>query len=132
MESAKSLSKDDLTDISIYLDHPFIRIESPKIKTKTTTCKEEIIASNVIPKMKTVLNPTLEFTTSPNLIKSLNAHSFVFQKKEDGKIYLSEDLKCILKNTLINHYSRMSFLTDKNDDETKFDNNKSHFIDIII
>ena len=99
MESARTLSKEDLSDIELYLDYPFIRISSKRLKTKITACKEEIIASNVIPKMKAVLTPSMEFTTSTNLIKALNYHSFIFAKKEDAKIYLSEepDMK---KNTL--------------------------------
>ena len=51
---------------------------------------------------------------------------------QSNRYNLSEDLKCILKNTLINHYSRMSFLIDKNDDKSKFDNGENHFINIII
>ena len=47
---------------------------------------------------------------------------------QSNRYNLSEDLKCILKNTLINHYSRMSKISKGKDNERK---HNLHMIDIL-
>ncbi len=49
---------------------------------------------------------------------------------QSDRYHLSDDLKSVLKNTLINHYSRMSLLTNKSDNNRE--KHDSHIIDILI
>lgn len=89
LNTANSIHESDNSDLKIIVDLPFIKIESGKFKTKITTCKEEIISSNISQQIKTELTPVFEFTTSTELIKSINAHSFIFPDQDMARIYLT-------------------------------------------
>lgn len=91
LNTALEIHKESQSDINLIVDLPFIKIESGKFKTKITTCKEEIIATSISTKIKTELKPVFEFTTSSDLIKRVNGHSFIFQDSESIRIYLMTD-----------------------------------------
>jgi len=89
--TAESVYEGEQPEVKLIVDLPFFKIESKRFKTKLTSCKEEIIAASVSQKVKTVLTPVFEFATSTAMIKSINAHSFVFQDVDSVRIYLAPD-----------------------------------------
>lgn len=51
---------------------------------------------------------------------------------QSDRYNLSEDLKCILKNTLFNHYSRLNYLVDTNDHDCKINSIHENIFDLIV
>jgi len=91
LTTAKEVHEDDFSEISLFFEFPFVKIESGKFRTKLSTCKEEVIANSVSQKVKTVLTPTFEFITSTKQIKYVNLHSFITSDPETARVYLSTD-----------------------------------------
>lgn len=83
--------KDDCSEIMMFLDFPFIKIESGKFKTKLNTCKEDIISNSISQKVKTELKSIFEFTTSTKQIKYINSHSYIVNDTSIARIYLNTD-----------------------------------------
>ena len=91
LATAFEVHEEDCADVSIFLDFPFIKIESGKFKSKLSTCKEEIIVNSVSQKVKTQLNPVFEFTTSTKQIKYVNQHSYIASDLDMARVYLTTD-----------------------------------------
>lgn len=80
---------EELIDVDFFFDYPFLKIESKKLKTKITTCKEDIITNSVSTKITATLTPIFEFTTTVANIKQLNKHTFLFPDMDSTRIYLN-------------------------------------------
>lgn len=91
LSTAAEIHKDDISELEMWFDFPFIKIESDKFKTKISTCKEDVIVNSVSQKIKTVLTPVFEFTTSTKQIKNVNSHSFIANDLDSSRIYLQTD-----------------------------------------
>ena len=91
LQTVQEIHKEDESEIKMWFDFPFIKIESDKFKTKLSTCKEEVIVNSISQKIKTQLVPVFEFLTSSKQIKSVNSHSFIMSDVESSRIYLLTD-----------------------------------------
>lgn len=91
LTTVKEMYKDNYDSVKISYDQPFVKIESGKFKTRVASCDEQRISKFVATKIKTELSPMLEFTTSSNLIKAINSHSFIFQNSADARIYITTE-----------------------------------------
>ena len=91
LTTVKEMYKDDYDSVRISFEQPFIKIESGKFKTKIAACDEQRIVKFVAKKISTELSPMLEFTTSSNLIKAINSHSFIFQSSSDARVYVTTE-----------------------------------------
>lgn len=91
MNTLKDLYGDDPSKISMVFDAPFLRFSSGKFKTKLATIDEDAIRNYIGTKVHTELTPLLEFTTSSQLIKNVNSHSFVFDDAGTARIYLTTE-----------------------------------------
>lgn len=91
LTTVKEMYKDDYDSVKLCYDKPFLRIESGKFKTKVTSCDEQRVSKFVATKIKTEMTPKLEFTTSSNLIKTINSHSFIFQDASTARIYITTE-----------------------------------------
>lgn len=91
LSTAFEVHDGDFSEINLWFEFPFVKIESPKFKTKISTCKEEVIVNSVSQKIKTQLTPVFEFITSSKQIKYVNAHSYILQDLENARIYLSTE-----------------------------------------
>lgn len=91
--SIKEIHNDDYSDFKFFVDLPKICFESKKFKTKfqTQSGELEVITKWVSKKVETVLKPEFEFTTTSDLIKRINSHSFIFEKIDDVRVYLDVD-----------------------------------------
>ena len=89
LTTAYEIHQEDCSEIEMWLDFPFIKIESGKFKTKLSTCKEEVIQNSVSQKIKTVLTPVFTFMTSTKQVKYVNSHSFIVSDQEAARVYLS-------------------------------------------
>ena len=83
----KEVHENDFTDLKFILDKPFIRFESKKFKTKLTTCNDDVISKWVSKKIETKMTPIFQFKTTPELMKRVNSHSFMFSDPHSLKIY---------------------------------------------
>lgn len=90
LSSIKEIHQDDYLDFKFIVDLPKIRFESKKFKTKFQTQLESIDEVNkwISTKIKTDLVPEFEFTTTSDLIRRVNNHSYIFDKIDDIRIYL--------------------------------------------
>lgn len=91
LSTVSEIHENDFSDVNVWFEFPFIKIESKKFKTKLSTCKEEVIANNVSQKIKTQLNPVFEFITSSKQIKYVNSHSFILSDLDSARIYIATD-----------------------------------------
>ena len=89
MSTLRDLYGDDSGKISMEFDSPFLRFSSGKFKTKLATIDEDAIRNYIGTKVHTDLTPLAEFTTSSQMIKGINAHSFVFSDSGSARIYLT-------------------------------------------
>lgn len=97
--TVKDMYNGDYSSVRMAYDSPFLRIESGKFKTKISTREEEKILKFVSTKIKTELSPLVEFTTSTNMIKTVNSHSFIFPNMSSARLYLREEPD-MQKNTM--------------------------------
>lgn len=88
LTTIKELHTNDFSDLVFALDSPAITFKSKKFKTKLVTCNEELIEKWISKKVTTELTPVFEFTTTSDLIKRLNSHSFIFSDPVSLRIYL--------------------------------------------
>jgi len=91
LNTAFEVHQEDCSEIEMWFDFPFVKIESGKFKTKLSTCKEEVIQNSVSQKIKTVLTPVFEFVTSTKQIKYINSHSFIASDTDAARIYISTE-----------------------------------------
>ena len=89
MNTLKDLYGNDPSKISMTFDAPFLKFASPKFKTKIATIDEDAIRNYIGTKVHTELTPLAEFTTSSQLIRNVNSHSFVFSDAGTARIYLT-------------------------------------------
>jgi len=84
------IHKDDYLDFKFYVDLPKVLFESKKFKTKYQTQVETVdsVAKWISTKLTTQLIPEFEFTTTSDLIRRINSHSYIFDKIDDLRIYL--------------------------------------------
>lgn len=83
--------EEDFSDIELWFDFPFVKIESGKFKTKLATCKEEVIQNTISQKIKAQLNPVFSFKTSTKQIKYVNSHSYIVSDVDSARVYLSTE-----------------------------------------
>lgn len=91
LSTVDSIHREDYSEIEMWFDFPFVKIESGKFKTKLATCKEEVIVNSVSQKIKAQLVPVFEFTTSTKQIKNIVSHSFVVSDADSARVYLSTE-----------------------------------------
>lgn len=83
---------EDFDNLKFYYDAPsFIKIESPKFKTKICTKDEKTISNFISKKITTPMTPVLEFVTTSDQIKYINQHSFIFSNQAMARIYISSN-----------------------------------------
>jgi len=99
LTTVKTIYEGDFSGVRLYFDTPFIRIESKKFKTKISTAEEDTIMDSVGNKVRTQLTPQMEFTTSSNLIKAINSHSFIFSDPTAARIYIDTDAE--MENNMV-------------------------------
>ena len=99
LTTVKDTYKNDFSSVTMSYEQPFVRIESGKFKTKIAAVDEQRVSKFVATKIKSELMPRLEFTTSSNLIKTINSHSFIFQNPSDARIYVTTE-KDMQNNTV--------------------------------
>ena len=99
LQTIEQIHDGDYIDFTFQVDLPFVKFKSSKFKTKLITCDENVIQSWISKKVEVQLNPIFEFTTTQDLIKRINNHSFIFQDTSTMRIYL-ETNKDMENNTL--------------------------------
>lgn len=98
--SVKEVHDNDFADLKFMFDGSAARLESKKMKTKLMTCRDgALIEKWVSKKLVTQLTPVFEFTTTSDMLKRLNSHSFIMQDPNSLRIYLHMD-KDLEKNVL--------------------------------
>ena len=88
LSTIKDVHEKDFSDLKFTLDSPFVRFESKKFKTKVTTCNDDVISQWVSKKVETQLTPVFQFKTTPELIKRVNSHAFMFSDTGSVRIYM--------------------------------------------
>lgn len=91
LTTVKELYNGDYSDVKLSYDYPFIKISSKKFKTKISTVDENRIINFIGNKVHTELTSQLDFTTSSNMIKAINSHSFIFNDTTTARIYLTTE-----------------------------------------
>ena len=91
LETVKEIHKDDFTDVEFIYDNPFLKVSSKKIKTKLTTCREDVIEKSVSKAITSKIESSFDFLTNNDLIKKMNSYTFLFQEPDSARIYLSVD-----------------------------------------
>lgn len=99
LATVEQVHENDYTDFHFIIAGSFIKFESKKFKTKLTMCNDEVISKWVSQKVKAEMVPVFEFTSTSDMIKRINSHSFIFQNPQDLRVYLEtrEDME---NNTL--------------------------------
>lgn len=92
LQTVVDVHENDFSDLKFLVDMPAIKFESKKFKTKLMTCTEsDTIEKWISKKLEAQLTPVFEFTTTSDIIKRLNNHSFIFTNPESLRIYLNID-----------------------------------------
>lgn len=53
-----------------------------------STCNEDVIGKWISKKVEATLTPVFEFTTTSDMIKRVNSHSYIFQDNDKLRVYL--------------------------------------------
>ena len=88
LQTIKEIHSGDFTDFKMLVDQSQIRFSSKKFKTKLQCCNEDVIQQWISKKVEVEMNPVFEFTTTSDLIKRINSHSYIFDDAEALRIYL--------------------------------------------
>lgn len=88
LSTVKEVHDNDYSELKFSFDHPFVRFESKKFKTKYSTCLEAVIGKWVSKRVETQLAPIFEFTTTSDLIRRVNSHSFMFSDSKTIRVYI--------------------------------------------
>lgn len=88
LSTVKEVHDNDYSELKFYFDNPFLRFESKKFKTKYGSCNEATIGRWISKKVETKLTPVFEFTTTSDLIKRVNSHSFMFPVATNVRVYV--------------------------------------------
>lgn len=92
LTTIKELYRDGgMESVVLAYDKPFIKVSSKRFKTKIATVDEERIVNFIGNKVHTEMTNQMDFTTSSNLIKSINSHSFIFNDTSVVRVYLETD-----------------------------------------
>lgn len=88
LTTVKDIHAGDYANFKFTVDLPHVRFESKKFKTKYGTQNEGIISKWVSEKVTTTLTPTFEFTTTTDIIRQVNSHSYIFTDPTTMRVYL--------------------------------------------
>jgi hypothetical protein len=99
LSTIKDVHEGDYSDFKFTVDLPFIRFTSKKFKTKIHTDELSKIEKWVSEPIKAQLTPVCEFTTTPDFIKRINSHTFIFSNPETLRVYL--DTKVDMEKNVI-------------------------------
>ena len=88
VSTVKEIHDGDYSELKFIFDAPFLKFESKKFKTKYGTCGEAIIGKWISKKVETALIPIFEFTTTSDLVKRVNSHSFMFPDSKTVRVYV--------------------------------------------
>lgn len=88
LSTVKDVHDNDYTDLKFTVEMPFLKFTSKKFKTKMTTCNEDVIGKWISKKVEAQLNPVFEFTTTSDMIKRINSHSYIFADNDKLRVYL--------------------------------------------
>ena len=92
LQTIVDVHEKDYSDLKFILDLPSIKFESKKFKTRLMTCSDsDAIEKWISKKLEAELKPVFEFTTTSDMIKRLNNHSFIFTNPDSLRIYLNVD-----------------------------------------
>ena len=98
--TVKEVHENDYSDFKFLFDGSAMKFESKKMKTKLTTCRDSaLIEKWISKKLVTPLQPVFEFSTTSDMIKRLNNHSFIMTDSSALRVYLQVD-KDLEKNVL--------------------------------
>lgn len=90
--TVKEVHENDYSGFKFLFDGSAMKFESKKMKTKLTTCRDSaLIEKWISKKLVTPLQPVFEFSTTSDMIKRLNNHSFIMTDASALRIYLSMD-----------------------------------------
>ena len=98
--TVKEVHENDYSDFKFIFDGQAMKFESKKMKTKLMTCRDSaLIEKWISKKLVTPLTSVFESSTTSDMIKRLNNHSFIMADPSSLRIYLSMD-KDLEKNVL--------------------------------
>jgi len=95
LSTIKEVHDNDYSDFKFTVENEKVCFKSKKFKSKFQTQKESIIEKWLATKVQTKLNPVFEFTTTPDLIRRIRNHQFIFTDVSSMRIYLEtkEDME---------------------------------------
>lgn len=88
LQSVKEVHDGDYSGLKFSFDGSAVRFESKKFKTKFVSCNENVISQWISKKIEVEMTPVFEFTSSNDMIKRVNSHSFLFSDPKSVRVYL--------------------------------------------
>ena len=99
LSTVKEVHDNDYSTLKFLYDGSNLKFSSKKFKTKLTTQVADTISMWLSKKIEVVMTPVFEFTMTPDLIKRLNSHSFMFSNPKDVRVYI-ETQESMEKNSV--------------------------------
>lgn len=99
LSTIKDIHNNDFSDFKFSVENEKVCFKSKKFKSKFQTQKESIIEKWVSTKIQTKLTPVFEFTTTPEMIKRIRNHQFIFTDASVMRIYL--ETKADMENNVL-------------------------------
>ena len=90
LATVKEVHDSDYSSLKFIYDGSNLKFASKKFKTKLTTQVADTISMWISKKIEAVMTPLFEFTMTPELIKRLNSHSFMFSNPKDVRVYIEK------------------------------------------
>lgn len=90
LATVKEVHDNDYSSLKFTYDGSNLKFASKKFKTKLTTQVADTISMWISKKIEAVMTPLFEFTMTPELIKRLNSHSFMFSNPKDVRVYIEK------------------------------------------
>lgn len=118
LSTIREIHGNDYSDFKFMLTNEKVCFQSKKFKSKFQTQKESIIEKWLSSKVQAKLTSVFEFTTTPDLIKRIRNHQFIFSDTSSMRIYLEtqEDMENNIlfatvgnKQTALNNEITMKF-----------------------
>lgn len=88
LQTIKDVHDNDYTGLKFVAELSSLKFSSKKFKTKLQCCSEDVITRWISKKIETEMKPIFEFTTTSDLIKRVNSHSYIFDDAENLRVYL--------------------------------------------
>lgn len=88
LASVKDAHNGDYSGLKFVFDQPFIKFESKKFKVKYHAISEDKIVNWISKKVETQMESVFDFQTTPDLVKKILSHSYLFTDPKSVKLYL--------------------------------------------